>query len=400
MADRTKTEKPNRQQPMTAENKRQMRRRKARRLLIVRAISLVLVCVLLVFLWQNWDWVAPDKLLASFSDWLDGGDGSYPVELSGTEAQRLCRVEDYTVLLTDSHLIYYDENGAEMSRYNCAFPTGLVRTAGDYVLLAEQGGQRLHLSTRSGVELELQAERKILSAALNEDGRFAVLTDGPQGYLVQVKVYDHNGKVLYTRSRNRTATDVALAADGEQVALLSVVADKGSLTSYVEVFDLDSAAADATHTHTEKDVLLYRLAYFGGKYLMATGEERLVAMNTNDGSVALYQPEEMHILGYAVAENHLAVALRPYGDTGDGEIHILNGSTAILKIVPFTGDFRQLAADEDGYLVLTDRYVQQVSEEGAGNQAPVEADSRQVVPDGDRAVVLGLNRLNSHELRP
>lgn len=386
-------------QPMTAEHKRQMRRRRARRRTVVRAVLLVALCGLLVFLWQNWDWLAPDKLLASFSDWLDGGDGNYPVELSGTGVKRLCRVEDYTVLLTDSHLIYYDEGGAEMARYPAAFPTGLVRTAGDYVLLAEQGGQRLHLSTRGGVELELQADRQILSVALNGDGRFAVLTDGPQGYVVQVKVYDRDGKVLYTRSRNRTATDVALDPEGEQVALLSMIAENGNLNTYIETFSLTSTATEATHAHIERDVLLYRLAYFGDGYLAALGEDRLVSMNTADGSVTLYQPQEMHILGYAVAQNQLALALRPYGDTGDGEVHILNGNTAILKMLPFTGDFRQLTAGEDGYLLLTDHYVQHLSEQGTGGKASVEADSREVVPDGRRAVVLGLNRLDSYELK-
>lgn len=397
MADKTQKDTAQRQ-PMTAERKRQMRRRRARRRVVVRSVVLVVLCGLLVFLWQNWDWLAPDKLIASFSDWLDGGDGNYPIELSGTGVKRLCRVEDYTVLLTDSHLVYYDENGAEMNRFAAAFPTGLVRTAGDYVLLAEQGGQRLHLSTRSGVELEMQADRQILGAALNADGQFAVLTDGPQGYVVQVKVYDRDGKVLYTRSRNRTAIDVALDADGEQVALLSMVADNGDLNTYIETFSLTSTAAEATHAHMEKDVLLYRLAYFGGHYLAAVGEDRLVSMNVEDGSVALYQPEEMHILGYATAEHQLALVLRPYGDTGDGEVHMLSGSTAILKMIPFTGDFRQLTAAEDGYLLLTDRYVQRLTEQGAGGKAAVEADSREVVPDGDRAVVLGLNRLDSYEL--
>lgn len=397
MAEKTKKRSAQRQ-PMTAEGKRQMRRRRARRRAVIRAIALVMACVLVVFLWQNWDWLAPDKLLASLSDWMDGGDGNYPVDLSGTKVQRLSRVEDYTVLLTDSHLVYYDSDGAEMNRYGCSFPTGLVRTAGDYVLLAEQGGTRLHLSTRSSLEREWQAEQKILSVALNEEGMVAVLTDGPQGYQVQVKVYDRDGQVLYTRSRNRTATDVALAADGSQVALLSVVAEDGNLDSYIETFSLTSTAAESTHTHKETDVLLYRLAYCGENRLAVMGEDRLVMMHTDTGEITLYQPEEMRILGYAVAENQVALALRAYGATGNGEVHLLNGNTTILEMIPFTGDFRQLTAAEGGYLLLTDRYVQRLTAQGAGGKAAVEADARETVPEGDRAVVLGLNRLAAYDL--
>ena len=398
MADKTKNDAGKRQQPMTAEDKRQMRRRRARRRAIVRAIVVVLVCGLLVFLWQNWDWVAPDKLIASFSDWMDGGTGNYPVDLSGTGVQRLARVEDYTVLLTDSHLIYYDKNGAEMNRYSCAIPSGLVRTAGDYVLLAEQGGKRLHLSTRGEVVLEIQADYEILSVALNEDGQFAVLTDGPQGYVVQVKVYDRKGKVLYTRSRSRTASDVALSWDGSEVALLSLVAEEGNLNTFVEVFPLDSTSAEASHSHSVKDVLLYRLNYFGKHRLAAVGGDHLVLMNTDSGDVTEYAPKEMRFLGYAMGENQLALALRPYGDTGDGEIHILDGNATLLGMATFAGDFRQITAAEEGYLLLTDRYVQRITEDGAEGKAAVAADGRETVPEGDRAVVLGLNRLDIFDL--
>jgi len=397
--NKKKAEADKRQQPMTAEDKRQMRRRHQRRQAIVRGVVLVGVCALLVFVWQNWDWLAPDQLFASISDWFDGGTGEYPVDVSGIGAQRLCRTEDYTVLLTDSHLIYYDDNGAEMSRYNCAVPNGLLRAAGDYALLAEQGGKRVYLTTRGGMELEFETEQEILSAALNEEGQFAVLTDGPQGYQVQVKVYDDEGKELYARSRNRTATDVALSPDGNQVALLSAVADNGNLDTYVEAFDLTSGANEATHAHRVKDTLLYRLSYFADHRLAAVGEDRVILLNCQNGDVSEYKQEGKRILGYAVGKDRLALALRSYGATGDGEVHLVNGNTTLVQTVAFIGDFRQLSADENHFLLLTDGYVQRLSEQSVGDKVKVEADGRQAVLDENRAVVLGVSHLQEYELK-
>lgn len=396
---KTQKEKPERQQPMTAEGKRQMRRRRARRRVFVRTLVILLTCLALVFVWQNWDWLAPDKLMASITDWLTGGDGSYPVDLSGTNVQRLVRTEDYTVLVTDSHVIYYDSDGAEMNRYHCAVSNGLVRTAGEYVLLAEQGGRRLHLSTRSNVELEFNVEYNILSVALNEEGQIAVLTDGPQNYQVQVRVYDDDGEILYTRSRNRTATDVALSPDGEQVALLSVEAQDGDLNTYVEVFSLSSSANEATYSHVAKDVLLYRLGYFGEHYITAVAEDRVVMLNAVTGGVYTYQQENQRILGYAIGQDRVAVAIRPYGATADGSLVVLNGSGKAVKTASFSGDFRQLSAYENEFVVLTDHYAQKFSESGLGGQASIEADGRQVVLDEDHVVVLGVSQLNAHELK-
>lgn len=392
-------EKPERQQPMTAEGKRQMRRRRARRRVFIRSLIVLLTCLTLVFVWQNWDWLAPDKLIASITDWLTGGDGSYPVDLSGTNVQRLVRTEDYTVLVTDSHVVYYDSEGAEMNRYHYAVSNSLVRTAGDYVLVAEQGGRRLHLSTRSDIELEFSTDHNILSVALNEEGQIAVLTDGPQNYQIQVKVYDDEGKVLYTRSRNRTATDVALSPDGKQVALLSVEASDGDLNTYIEAFSLSSSANEATYSHIEKDVLLYRLAYFSENCIGTVAEDRVVILNAVTGGVHRYTLEDQHILGYAIGEDRMAVALRPYGDTADGTLVLLNGSGKAVKTASFSGDFRQLSAFENEFVVLTDRYVQKFSESGLGGKASVEADGRQAVLDEDLAVVLGVSQLDAYELK-
>ena len=65
----------------------------------------------------------------------------------------------------------------------------------------------------------------------------------------------------------------------------------------------------------------------------------------------------------------------------------------------FSGDFRQLSAYENEFVVLTDHYAQKFSESGLGGQASIEADGRQVVLDEDHVVVLGVSQLNAHELK-
>ena len=77
------------QEQLSAEDKRVMRRRRQRRRLIVRIAILVAVVALGVVVWLNWSSLAPDKIWAWFQDWIGGGTGSYPVDLSGTGARRL-----------------------------------------------------------------------------------------------------------------------------------------------------------------------------------------------------------------------------------------------------------------------------------------------------------------------
>ncbi len=387
------------QEHMSAAQKRQARRKKAKRRMVKRLIAFVLIGAALVTVWKNWDTLAPEKLLATVQDSLSGSAGSYPVDISGSHVRRLVRSGNYTVTLSDSYLTYLDDKGGEVARYPCTYSTPLLSHAGRYILLAEQEGRRVQLNTRSGVVTQVDAPLPILAATVNKKGQFAVLTQGPQGYTVQVTVYDRHGEVIYTRSRNQLATEVALSADGKQVALLSVQAVDGSLNSTMEVFSVASSQTEALCSHLSEDTLLYRLAYLGNSWLAAVGEQGIVMLDTADGLATVYNPVDKRPLGYAAAADHMALALRPYGDTGGGQVQLVNKKGEPLCTVDFTGDFRQLSYNGQQYLLLTDAEAVEITVTGAERRAAVESDGQQAIISGDKAVVLGLNVLQAYSLQ-
>ena len=386
------------QQQLSTEDKRQMRRRRQTRSTVWRIIVVVLVAVLVAAAWVHWDVVAPDKLWTAFQDAVSGSVGSYPVDLSGSNPRRLEQVEDYTVVLTDSYLTYLNGEGAEVARYTCTYAEPLVRTEGKYVLVAEQGAKRLQLTTRNKVEYELKTEQKIRTVSLNAKGQFAVLTDGPQGYVVQMTVYDKSGKVLYTRNSNRTVTDVVLSPDGTTLSAVSVGAIDGTLNTRLEVYSTSSASPDAQCTYQAENDLLYRAAYLSDGTLVAVGEQSVVLMNTADGGVSLYTPEGMHVLGYAVGGDTLALALRPYGATAGGRAVVLSSGGVEQFTAEFEGEFRHLSAVQEQYTLLTDSSVQAFFAGGMTGAVAVSADGRQAIYAADKIVVMGLNRLEAFTL--
>ena len=381
-----------------AEDKRKVRQRRARRKTVWRLLVLLALCVGLFFLWQNWDTLSPDRLMDNVQDFLGSGTGSFPVDVSGTGANRLVRCQNYLVVHSDSHLLYLNSSGAEVNRYPCTYPSALLRTAGRYVLLAEQDGTRIQLTTRTAVVTEITAEQPILSVAVNEKGQIAVLTQGARNYAVCIDVYDRSGKQIYYRGHTQLATEVALAKDGRQLALLSLLADNGNLNTVVNVFSTETAQTAALCSYTAKDSLFYRLEYFSEGWLAAVGETGAVMLDTADGLSTVYAPADKRLLGYAVADDSLALVLREYGDTGDGQVHVVSKEGDLLSAVEFTGEFRHLAGYGQQYLLLTDGYVQTLTAFGAGGMAAVPADGQQAVLCGDRAAVLGLNLIQTYPL--
>ena len=386
-------------QPLTAQQKREMRRRRNRRRAILRAVILLALCGAMLLVILNWDSLSPDRLMGAAENLLGVGTGAFPVDVSGVSVKHIAQVEDYSVVLTDSHLMYLNYTGAEVNRFSCAYPTALMRTAGRYVLLAEQGGRRLHLSTRSKVVLEMNADQEIITAAVSPQGQIAVLTQGPQGYAVQLKVYNNSGRLLYTRNRNQTVTEVTLSPDSKQVAMLSVEADNGNLNTTLDVFSLETSEASALCTYTAKDTLLYRAEYLGNHCAMAVGENGVVLLNTTNGLASVYYPDDRQVLGYAATEDNLALVLRPYGTTGDGEIHLIDSNGEPQLAETYSGEFRHLAGQDGAFVLLTDSVVRRVTPDGIGEAVAVGSDGRRVALNKNLAVVLGLNRITAYDVK-
>ena len=388
------------QEQLSTEDKRVLRRRRQRRRLIVRIAIAVAVCALAAIIALNWNTLAPEKVWSWFQDVISGGTGSFPVDLSGTGAQRVEQIDDYTVVLTDSHLLYLNASGAEVTRYECAYADPLMRAEGKYVLVAEQNGTRLQLSTRNKLVNEWKTEDKtyaIRAVSLNAVGQTAILTDGPQGYQMRISVYNDEGKLLYSRNSNRNAIDLALSPDGNTISVTSVEADNGSLNTSVEVFSL-KGGSDPQSTHVETDTLLYRIGYLSGGKLAAIHDHGVVLMDTKSGEAVSYIPDGMRMLSYAISGDTVALAMRPYGDTAGGQVAIISATGTVVQTMSFTGEFRHLSGYNGTYTLLTDRTVHVLSAAGVKGTATAPADGLQAVWAADKAVVMGRNQLGAYSV--
>ncbi len=389
---------PQNEQPVSREENRRRHRRRSRILMLRRFLVLAFVVVLTVVLWRNWDTLAPDKLLSRLWDSMNTSAGTYPVDISGTNVTVLTRSETGIATLSDSYLTFYNAGGGEVNRHPCTYAAPLYHTAGKYVLLAEQDGKQVQLYTRTALQTEITAKEGVLAIALNEDGRFAVLTRGNQSYAAQVTVYDRDGTQLYSRSRSKLATGVALSPDGEGVALLSVETTNGVLSSVVEIFTLSGTDTAAVFTHPLRNALLYRVEYLSDTRLAAVGETGALLINTENKTTTAYTVDSRRVLGCAIKEDGVALALRDYGDTAGGSIVVLDADGKEACAVPFTGEFRHLSTNGSRYLLLTDVTAQSINHVGVEKTAAIEADGQRAVLLDDTAVVLGLNSIQAYTL--
>lgn len=378
------------------------KRRRGRSFIWLVASRLVLVGLLLAggfAVWQNWEKLAPDSLLIWVDETFGGGEGSgYPVSISGSTVLHMENMQGSLALLSDTSFTMLNSQGKETVRRPHTYTDPLMKVAGKYALIAEAGGARLSLETRSQTMWEKTLDYTIVSACVSENGTVAVVTSADQSYSCEILVFKSNGQQLYRRSRGRQAVDVAVSPDGRSVAVVSLAADNGDICSYLEVFRLDSDSQEPAFSETETGIMLFAVEYLEDGALAAVGDTALWIADAQAGNVMRCSYNSRQLLGYAVSGNTAAVVTQAYGSTEDGEVSLFDGDGNLLYTQAFPGAFRNVSAWDNGYLLLTGETLLPLGYEAAGTAVSLPGDGRLVSGQGDKAVVLGLTALTAYTL--
>lgn len=378
------------------------KRRRGRSFIWVVASRLVLVGLLVAggfFIWQNWEKLAPDSLLIWIDGTFGGGDGNgYPVTITGSTVLHMEDMEGSLALLSDTSFTMLNSHGKETVRRPHTYTNPLMEVAGKYALIAETGGKRLSLETRSQTVWKKTLDYTIVSAAVSENGTVAVVTSADQSYSCEIIAFKSNGQQLYRRSRGRQAVDVAVSPDGRSAAVVSLAADNGDICSYLEVFRFDSDSQEPVFSEQETGLMLCAVEYLSDGTLTALGDGALWIADTQAGGVTRCSYNGRQLLGYAVSGNTAAVVTRAYGSTDGGEVSVYGRDGTRIYNQTFTGAFRNVAPWDDGYLLLTGESLLPLGYEAAGTVVSLPGDGRLVSGQGNKAVVLGLTALTQYSL--
>lgn len=371
------------------------RRKRRKRRLWWRVLVVALVCVALFLVWKNWDTLNP----VSAWDWLSlqitggaKGDG-FPHTLEGSTVLQMQPVKNRLALLTDNALVLLNGTAGETARRTHSFARPQMSVAGEYVLLCEVGGKRVRLETEYATKLQKTLSGTAVTAAVAEDGSFAVVTEATGSHMSEVILYDRDGKEKYHwYSSDLLVTDVALTTDGKQMAAVGVTAIDGACESRLMVFDVTDFEA-TPQRYVGTDVLLAAVEYVDDKTLAAIGDEAVWIVRPKEDAKTSVSYDTQQLLQYAVSEERVILVRERLGSTSGGVVTALDTAGNVVYQSEFTGAFRDVAATEDTVLLLTDKTLYCYDEKGGRTETAVSSDGILVAGQWDRALVLGLTSL-------
>ena len=361
-------------------------------------IAMVVLCIFLV--WKNWRKIAPEALL----DWTDQvfgdaekGEG-YPRKITGSAVKDLEEVNQHLVVLSDTTLRFFNNDAACMVERVHSFSNPTMKTAGKFVLLTEQGGNRIRLDTRRETILEKTFEdrRIIYSGDLLSNGSTALILNATsQSYTSEMMVLNVKGDTLYTyKSKKYLLTDVSLSADGDKVAVIGTSANNGVLRSVLLVITMSTKEIKE---YTGTDILLHNVEFFDNDTLFALSDREIWTLSVGADQPTKTQCEGVVPVGVDASDRFSAVVLRREGTTDEGEIWMYDSSGKRLYTLPCVGEVRSIKVQGDTVITLTDSALYVMETGGLKKTYAVPVDCLMAVSYQGEPMILTLNELKRAE---
>ena len=242
------------EEPAPKPRKEKKKPRPLLRVVVILALAVVVVGA----------WMARDSLLmGQMGDWFQTriagfqvGDG-YPTRITGSQVlpSNLRSSDGMAVTLSDTALTVLNTTAKTVISRQHSFSAPRLCMNGGKYLVYNLGGTGYQIETISKTVLTGNAEGNIQCAALAQNGRFALATQG-EGNASKLTVYLQNGEVQYTYAfYDSYISAVALSRDGTQGVVSTVSTNNGAMQSVLHLFDFSKETPVSTVTVSNNLIL-------------------------------------------------------------------------------------------------------------------------------------------------
>lgn len=261
--------------------KRRRLKRFRRRLAVFVVLAVAaLILALTAPLWQG----LGDELALRVSVWSKGDvSGGFPLRVSASQSPRMLSLAEKPVVLTDTHLYFYDKNGTELRGMQHGYANPVMREGGRRLLLYDRGGYSLSLESPLSRTFQKTLETPIVLARVSSSDTVAVVTRTKR-YSMLLTVFGEKGAPLF-EWEGYQIQDIAFTGDGGCVAA-TLGAEGGQIKTTLQSFRFGSADVQWKQVLAGTMALSLIERDKGGFYVV--GDDRTVLFDDQGASLGSY----------------------------------------------------------------------------------------------------------------
>ena len=257
-----------------------------------------------------------------------GGGGGYPVAIpSGSFVD--AQLSGNTLnLVTSNAAAGFSQSGRQLFNRTPEMDNPALAANNFRTLLYDRGGSSLWVQNNTGVLYQRTFTGRIVTAALGEDGAYAVVVDSSD-HASQVYVFDRNNRQLDAwQPANVNIGAVAVAAGGDNFAAVGVSEKDGAIVSTVYV--MNAQKSDPVAQEPYAGSMIYTLDYKADGRIFGVADNLCLSLSGKGTDARTYSYDGMSLCGISRAdENDTALLLQNTGGTGGQRVAVLSGEAGL-----------------------------------------------------------------------
>ncbi len=259
-----------------AEEFQNQRKANIRKLIIFLCfLAVILAIVVLIFVYMYnlrfRTWCDNHILIKNISE-----DSTKTIDIEEDENVQIYAYDKYLCILRKKVLEFYNKTGSKVGSIELDINKVEFASAGSYLAISEDGGQKFYLINGREKVFENQVEGTINQINVSEAGYVSIVMSN-SNYKSIIDVYDRSGTEIFkTNLVSSRVVDVSISQDSKYLAIAEVNISGVVIQSNIQVVSIELAKSDP------KNAILYKYDAPKDKLILS------VRYQKNDNLICMY----------------------------------------------------------------------------------------------------------------
>jgi len=243
----------------------------------------------------------------------------------------------------------HDNDGIEIFRDSFRMNQPAIASSGTYCIAFDIGGSAVRVFNGTQILSSIETGGTVVSASINQNGWFSVVTQDGGGYRGVVTVYNNNGSDIFrAHIGSGFVLSAAISPDNKNLAILSFTETGSRITFYDNIDSEDEPA--------------YRFDYSGGLILeithlqngdiLAFSADLLFVVDSDGNREILQSYHDNRLGGYSYNNDFIVLHLYDYGIGYQGRLITLLADGTVLGELEIEREILSISAVDNSLVIL------------------------------------------------
>jgi len=201
-------------------------------------------------------------------------------------------------------------DGVETLRDSFRMGQPAIASAGNYCIAFDIGGSAVRVFNNTQVTAALETSGTVVSASINQNGWYCVVTQDGGGYRGVITVYNNYGAdVFKAYIGSGFVLSAALSHDNKSLAILSFTETGSRITFYDEIDSND----EPEYRFDYSGGFIVEISYLPDGNVLAFSADLLFTVNSNGENNILYSYHDNRLGAYDYDKDFIALHLYDFG---------------------------------------------------------------------------------------